>query len=56
MAVHTVCAKLLAMALQQACLNEKSMALVVELHPDIKELQQDVLWCLIPLDQAICSK
>lgn len=32
------------------------MPLVVELHPNIKELQEDVLWCLIPLDESIRAK
>ena len=32
------------------------MALVIELHPDIKELQEDVLRALIPLDQPISAK
>ncbi len=37
-------------------LDEESTALVIELHPDAKELQQDVLGRLIPLDEPIRTK
>lgn len=39
-----------------SCLDQISMTLLVELHPDIKKLQQDVLRCLIPLDDSIWPK
>ena len=37
-------------------LDEESTALVIELHPDVEELQQDVLGRLIALDEAIRTK
>ena len=44
------------MEVQCSYLDQEGVPLVVELHPDLEELQEDILRGLVPLDKPISTK